>query len=812
MPVLLRGLTVFAGAGGFLFGYNLGVIAGVLPLLRNDTNLALDDTMTELIVGQAKVGAALSALIGTWVLQTRGHVTVFWVAGLAFVAGPILVAAGSSHWVMVAAGRLLTGVALGLSAVASPTYLAEVTPARSRGFVISMYDLMLTMGALMAAGVNALLQVQEVVDWLDANRIANVVLEPWRIAFALPGLAALPYFLCSLCLPETPAFLAQRGQIDDALDLLRRLHGKAASASAASNAAFTSTSAATPTVQRLPSAAQLVPPHLSPSYQLPVPVRTPSAPRSISGARSIEGAEPPPRSPFTLPPLPPPPASPPNRPDVLQAASPPVLTSISPPASAPAASARGPGPSAPSSPPASPPSPLLQPQSPALPPRTFPNRMEYPEGRWDRGAASQVSPAQPSSSLISPHQPSSSRQASGSLPQPCCSSFPQPSSSSGFPQPSSSSSFPQPSSSGGFPQPSSSSGFPQPSSGGFHSRGHSRQSSRGLEPSWGDDTLMTGSPDVTVDGGQGSSLMRYTCASSNASMTELPLTASAERLQRLVEEEQQEELKLRCTTSRAADGEFTAWGCLIRRERFGFLLVLALAAVNQANGASSVLNYSTTLLMSSLFEVPVELAVTLSLLLLSTKLLGVIASLLLAGRCGRRMLVLAGALLTAGCLALAAGACAYGSLAGVLVGLFGFVLSYGLTLAPTLHLLLAELFSPTARPLGACLATALSFSAGAVVDLSLLSLVDALGWSIVLGLLGCVCLLGGLPVLLLPETCGRTLSEIQSLLAARRTSGSCHPCGGAEEGERTARLASPLYDAQGQDLTKRASSALALSL
>ena len=154
----------------------------------------------------------------------------------------------------------------------------------------------------------------------------------------------------------------------------------------------------------------------------------------------------------------------------------------------------------------------------------------------------------------------------------------------------------------------------------------------------------------------------------------------------------------------------------------------------------------------------------------------------------------------------------WNALAGVLVGLFGCVLSYGLTLAPTLHLLLAELFSPTARPLGACLATALTFSAGAVVDLSLLSLVDALGWSIVLGLLGCVCLLGGLPVMLLPETCGRTLSEIQSLLAARRTSGSCRPCGGAEEGERTARLASPLYDAQGQDHTKRASSALALSL
>ena len=154
-------------------------------------------------------------------------------------------------------------------------YAASHVAARSRGFVISLYDLMLTMGALTAAGVNALLQVQEVANWLDANLPANVVVAPWRIAFALPGLAALPYFLCSLFLPETPAFLAQRGQIEEALDLLRRLHGKAASASAASNAAFTSTSAATPTVQRLPSTAQLMPPHLSPSYQLPMPVRTP---------------------------------------------------------------------------------------------------------------------------------------------------------------------------------------------------------------------------------------------------------------------------------------------------------------------------------------------------------------------------------------------------------------------------------------------------------------------------------------------------------------------------------------------------------
>lgn len=201
---LLCGLAAFAGMGGFLFGYDIGVISGALPLLANDTELALDDRSTELIVGQAKIGAALGAFGATWVLQSRGHVALFWLSGLAFIAGPILIAAAAPSPLLVGAGRLLTGLGVGLSAVASPTYLADIAPLRSRGCIVGVYELMLTLGVVTAAVVDTLLQLPAVVSWVHAH----LSVEPWRLALGLPGLPAIPYFLGSLLLPETPATLA----------------------------------------------------------------------------------------------------------------------------------------------------------------------------------------------------------------------------------------------------------------------------------------------------------------------------------------------------------------------------------------------------------------------------------------------------------------------------------------------------------------------------------------------------------------------------------------------------------------------------
>ena len=140
MPsALLVGLTFYAAAGGFLFGYDLGNMPGALELVRNDTDLSLTDQQTELIVGQTKAGAAFGALVATYLLGRSGHVASFWAASICFVTGPLLIAS-ARDWLSLAGGRLLVGVGIGVSAVASPTYLADIAPHASRGCMVRLFE------------------------------------------------------------------------------------------------------------------------------------------------------------------------------------------------------------------------------------------------------------------------------------------------------------------------------------------------------------------------------------------------------------------------------------------------------------------------------------------------------------------------------------------------------------------------------------------------------------------------------------------------------------------------------------------------
>ena len=213
-------LILYGVLGGALFGYDLGCITGALPLMLNDTSLALTDPQAELVVGYCKCGAAAGALAGVWLLR-RGHTLCFWLSSLAFIAGPLLVA-GANGWLAISAGRLVVGVGIGLSAVASPTYLAEIAPPSRRGGIVALYELALSLGLLAASLVNTALELPAVSHWL-ARLMPNVA--TWRLMLGLPGLPAVPLFFGCLCLPEAPATLVAAGRRDAALRLLLRLRG-----------------------------------------------------------------------------------------------------------------------------------------------------------------------------------------------------------------------------------------------------------------------------------------------------------------------------------------------------------------------------------------------------------------------------------------------------------------------------------------------------------------------------------------------------------------------------------------------------------
>ena len=218
---------------------------------------------------------------------------------------------------------------------------------------------------------------------------------------------------------------------------------------------------------------------------------------------------------------------------------------------------------------------------------------------------------------------------------------------------------------------------------------------------------------------------------------------------------------------------------LIGRERSASLLMLLLACCNQANGSSTLLNYGAEMLSSPPFTgISPTLAGLLSTLAACVKLGCVTVSLVLVDRIGRRPLLLVGGLCTCVSLAVGAYACTIKPSPPtpiVVASLVTFVGAYALSLAPIFFTLLGEIFSPRVRPLAASLATATTFAAGGVADMTFLSLRDAVGYGGLFGLYSAVCLLGALAVLiLLPETKGRPLEEVHALFAQRR----CCDCGG----------------------------------
>jgi MFS family permease len=181
-------VVVFTVMGGFMFGYDLGLVGGVLPYVRvafavntsrstNNTSYlslatanpagsssidssnvnvngngswemegALGDETLELIVSGAKVGAVIGALLGGYLSHRRGRRWALGASGVAFFVGPVIMAVAPNVFFIVV-GRIVAGMGIGISAVACPQYLGEVAPQKHRGAIVESYVCGRTMGA-----------------------------------------------------------------------------------------------------------------------------------------------------------------------------------------------------------------------------------------------------------------------------------------------------------------------------------------------------------------------------------------------------------------------------------------------------------------------------------------------------------------------------------------------------------------------------------------------------------------------------------------------------------------------------------------
>lgn len=196
-------VATMAAIGGALFGYDTGVISGALLYVSDDFRLdaASEGVVTSILL----IGAALGAVVGGRVADRIGRRTTLIVAGVVFIVGT----AGSALAPEVGtltASRFVLGLAVGVSSILVPMYIAEMAPADVRGRLVSLNSLMIVTGQLLAYLVNA---------WLAQY-------EAWRWMLGLAAVPAVVLVVGMCFLPDTPAWYESKGRADRALEVLRR--------------------------------------------------------------------------------------------------------------------------------------------------------------------------------------------------------------------------------------------------------------------------------------------------------------------------------------------------------------------------------------------------------------------------------------------------------------------------------------------------------------------------------------------------------------------------------------------------------------
>jgi sugar porter (SP) family MFS transporter len=207
-PRTLNRFTIyfFGALGGILFGYDLGIIAGVLPFVTKLWDLSGWETGA--LTASVSVGAVIGAIFSARTNQRLGRRRTIQLAGLIVLIGTVLATfAGSIE--LLTLFRLVIGIGVGLSSSTVPTYLSELAPTKLRGALGALNQIFIVLGILIAFLTSYFLG--------DSGN--------WRAMLAGAAIPALVLMIGLSILPDTPRWLLQRGDEAGARAVLLQSHG-----------------------------------------------------------------------------------------------------------------------------------------------------------------------------------------------------------------------------------------------------------------------------------------------------------------------------------------------------------------------------------------------------------------------------------------------------------------------------------------------------------------------------------------------------------------------------------------------------------
>lgn len=214
-PLYVTGICIIAALGGLLFGYDTAVINGAIGFL--ETHFQLDAVMKGWASSSALLGCMIGVVFAGAFSDWLGRKKALVLAGVFFLVSSIGTAVPQTLWQFVVF-RILAGVGVGVASMASPMYIAEVSPARMRGRMVSVNQFAIITGMLVIYFVNYFIASAGEPQWQ--------VTMSWRWMFA-SGVVPSALFLGLLLLaPESPRWLVKQGRRNEAMEVLRRVDGE----------------------------------------------------------------------------------------------------------------------------------------------------------------------------------------------------------------------------------------------------------------------------------------------------------------------------------------------------------------------------------------------------------------------------------------------------------------------------------------------------------------------------------------------------------------------------------------------------------
>ena len=214
-------LSIVAALGGILFGYDTAVISGTTDIVSGQ--FGLDPLATGWYVGCALIGSIVGVLVAGMLSDFLGRKKTMLIAALMFSISAIgcAVCKGFTDLVIY---RMIGGFGIGVVSIVSPIYISEVAPADKRGTLVSLYQLAITVGFLLAYLVNYLVLKNADTSLSEADaatrgslplaeRIFNS--EYWRGMLGYETIPDLLFLVLIFFIPESPRWLQVRGQRKD---------------------------------------------------------------------------------------------------------------------------------------------------------------------------------------------------------------------------------------------------------------------------------------------------------------------------------------------------------------------------------------------------------------------------------------------------------------------------------------------------------------------------------------------------------------------------------------------------------------------